>query len=831
MASLPPRDPPEKCGFFDNVKSHLRRPKDSMKSSDSPTRGSGLSPSGSGFRFLSRSRSTTPNPDTRVLFTGSDERASRSSHELPAEITTGESDAIDQRQKTPENAAWRRLGNALRALEIGTKLIPSLNSALNGFIGCLDAIKTAISNREEYDQLAEGLTGMVAMLNQYAGELNSGTSNTNIGNIAQSIEDQVSGIKQQQETKQSKLGLFRQLQCQVTLRIERGVQEQLEHTSLLRGMSPVDDARYNSSYSTTIKRRACTPKTREKIHKGLQDWVVNPDSAKIYWMSGMASTGKTTIAYSLCEWLERTNRLGASFFCSRISPTCRSLDRIVPILAYQLARYSPEFLTTLCTSLKENRDAGTLNVVQQFEYLIHRPVLKAKAAIPDSVVLVIDALDECDDSYSIHMLLDVLLKFAEYLPLKFFVVSRPEYVIMDRMMARDGAARSIMHLHEIEQSIVEEDIKKYLADALSSMSPPPSPNQIETLSKRAGNLFIYAATVVRYIHPKVIAVNSSARLEAMLALEVTRTVDGHTGSKYKELDRLYTTVLDAAFNEHLDTEETDFMRRVLWAVVCAKEPMTTATIALLADLTESRVWAALQSLRSVVHITENDQLISALHASFPEYMLDKSRSKLFHCDESQSSEILTRRCFQIMKFKLRFDICNLQSSYLMDNQMKNAQDEIQKKNSDARNFVTWYAANPCSSSTPHIYISALAFCAKSNWVYQHYRKRIQGLANISITQQDDDLLAVWSATLAIYSIAISPGGDLIAAGTENGNIHVYDTHTGVIIVALQGHAADVNSVSFSPNGMLVASGSDDKTAIIWNTHTGNIATGTLRKHT
>ncbi|CUA77393.1 Vegetative incompatibility protein HET-E-1 [Podospora anserina] [Rhizoctonia solani] len=159
--------------------------------------------------------------------------------------------------------------------------------------------------------------------------------------------------------------------------------------------------------------------------------------------------------------------------------------------------------------------------------------------------------------------------------------------------------------------------------------------------------------------------------------------------------------------------------------------------------------------------------------------------------------------------------------------MKNAQDEIQKKNSDARNFVTWYAANPCSSSTPHIYISALAFCAKSNWVYQHYRKRIQGLANISITQQDDDLLAVWSATLAIYSIAISPGGDLIAAGTENGNIHVYDTHTGVIIVALQGHAADVNSVSFSPDGMLVASGSDDKTAIIWNTHTGNIATGTL----
>ncbi|CAE6433044.1 unnamed protein product, partial [Rhizoctonia solani] len=113
----------------------------------------------------------------------------------------------------------------------------------------------------------------------------------------------------------------------------------------------------------------------------------------------------------------------------------------------------------------------------------------------------------------------------------------------------------------------------------------------------------------------------------------------------------------------------------------------------------------------------------------------------------------------------------------------------------------------------------------------HYRKRTQGLANVSITQQDDDLLAVWNAPSAIYSIAISPGGDLIVAGIENGSIHIYDIHTGAVIVAFQGHTADVNSVSFSPDRTLVASGSDDKTVIIWDTHTGNIATGPLRKHT
>ena len=70
-----------------------------------------------------------------------------------------------------------------------------------------------------------------------------------------------------------------------------------------------------------------------------------------------------------------------------------------------------------------------------------------------------------------------------------------------------------MHLRDIKQLIREEDIKTYPTDGLSLISPPPSPKQIEILAKRAGKLFIYAATVVRYIHPKMIPVKSSAQPE------------------------------------------------------------------------------------------------------------------------------------------------------------------------------------------------------------------------------------------------------------------------------------------------------------------------------
>ncbi|KAG8736442.1 hypothetical protein FRC11_002636, partial [Ceratobasidium sp. 423] len=321
-------------------------------------------------------------------------------------------------QKDPKNVTWDRLKSSLSAFEGSMGLFPPLKSAIGALIGSLDVVQTAASNRADYEQLTSELQSMADILNQHAGDLHSEASRGSIANISESIERQVTNIKEWKEGgtigrllnasqdqedvirryRQVEI-LLRKLQCDITMRTRSRVEKQLE-TALLRGMFPVDDARYNSSYSMSIKRRGCTAQTREAIHKDLQDWTTNPTSERIYWMNGMAGTGKTTIAYSLCEWLEDTNRLGASFFCSRISSTCHSLSRIVPTLAYQLARYSPAFRSALCAALEDNPDAGTLNVGQQFEKLISQPMLNSKDAIPESVVIVIDALDECDDTYS-----------------------------------------------------------------------------------------------------------------------------------------------------------------------------------------------------------------------------------------------------------------------------------------------------------------------------------------------------------------------------------------------------------------------------------------------
>ncbi|CAE6458715.1 unnamed protein product [Rhizoctonia solani] len=895
MNSRPPPDDSGERKFLSGLRGHFQRAKSALKPSDPAPRRSGLlSPPSSSFRLFSRSRTTTPTSSPRILPADLDQNATSPSLQPPTEAALGDSTTSVGERHEIKSASWSRLIRSLRSLESNMELFPPLKSAIGIVIDCLDIVQVPASNRKEYEQLAEELGSIVNILDRYASELDSETSNGSIANIAQCIEDQLTSVKEKKDRGTLELlrddknnqedvimryrqieSLFRQLQCDVTMRTRTDVKKQLE-ISLLRGMSPVDDARYNSSYSDTIKRRGCTAQTRETIQQNLQKWVTDPTSEKIYWMNGMAGTGKTTIAYSFCEWLERTKRLGGSFFCSR-------------------------------TSLKNHPDAGALNVAQQFEQLLYEPTLKAKDAIPDCVVIVIDALDECDDSYSVHMLLNVLLKYAGQFPLKFFVASRPEYFIRDRMLAQEGAARSVMHLHDIEQWIVEEDIKKYLTEALRSMSPPPSAGQVTLLAKRAGKLFIYAATVVRYLHPKVIAVNSGARLDAVLKM-IGSKPEADADSKFKDLDRLYTTVLDTAFHEDLSLDENDSMRSVLWTIICAKEPMGLAVIASLAGMKEDQAQTALQSLRSVLHIPEKGGLISTLHASFPEYILNKMRSHKYHCDGSKSNEALAHRCLTVMN-ELHFNMCSLPSSYLTDDKVTDlelqitqcisptlsyasrywgghlllapavpsscemlvdflstrllfwlevlsllrsirvgvlmlhqvqtwllrleaSQEIIQKQVADARNFVTWFTANPCSRSTPHIYISALPLCAKSNWVYQHYSKRMQGLANIAISQRDEAVLAIWSTESPVNRVAVSPDGDRIAAGSRDGSIHIYDTHTGAVVAGpLKGHTDNVWSVAFSRDGTQLASGSLDNTVIVWDTHSGSIVSGPLKAHT
>ncbi|KAB5593570.1 hypothetical protein CTheo_2959 [Ceratobasidium theobromae] len=806
------------------------------------------------------------------------------------------------------------LRTTLEALHAGAGIFPPLQSAVGALISCLDVLEATSKNRQEFEDIATELKTLSQSLMRHIKESNSTRISDCVANVAFSIEQQAKLVsaKRDRGTGRRALeansdeediirhyrrieALFRQLQSKTDANLSAWsiANEHLANTRL-EALTPAKLASYDSSLSTKINRRTCTDGTRTTVLSAMDDWSHDLNAPDLYWMDGMAGTGKTTIACSFSKILEERKQLAASFFCTRSSPECRQVSRIIPTIAYQLARYSIPFQGALCEVLGNDPDIGTKNIAKQAERLLKEPLEKVKKAIPENLVVVIDALDECEDRNDARLVLDLLFKFAPSLPLKFFVTSRPEPLIYSKMITQSPTSRTVLHLHEIEKSLVKADIELYLREGLSFMSP--THQQIEQLVERSGNLFIYAATLVRYIQPTTFSVDPQERLSFVFAM-TPQFVD-----QYAEVDSLYTVVLECALGEkRLNLREVEDMQLVLRTVLCVQEPVSVDTLATLAGIdTPRRALSALQPLRSVIYFSEDSETVSTLHASFPDFMFNQARSRLYFCDRAKHNQLLAWRCFEVMKSQLRFNICNLESSFIPDADVTDLERRIEKAISpvlwygcvywgdhlrlaansselttlveeflstrllfwmealnlkkriglgmrvlvkvklwlqagaappgviqysdDAHSFITTYAANPVSQSTPHIYISSLPLSPKSSSVYKHYWGRTRGMVSLTgggMERRETAALATWTVGASVRSVAYSPDGSQVAFGCDDGTIGIRSAYDGSVIVdTFKGHAALIPSISFSPDGTRLVSGSNNGTIRLWNANDG-----------
>src|SRR5258705_7939071 len=115
-------------------------------------------------------------------------------------------------------------------------------------------------------------------------------------------------------------------------------------------------------------------------------------------MNGMAGTGKTTIAYSFCEQLQESGLLGANFFCSRSLAECSDIRYIIPTTARQLARSCPPFASALLEVLGVHFQLSSLG--DQIKQLLLEPFQHTSDRVSDTLIVVIDALDECSNEAS-----------------------------------------------------------------------------------------------------------------------------------------------------------------------------------------------------------------------------------------------------------------------------------------------------------------------------------------------------------------------------------------------------------------------------------------------
>jgi len=123
----------------------------------------------------------------------------------------------------------------------------------------------------------------------------------------------------------------------------------------------------------------------------------------------------------------------------------------------------------------------------------------------------------------------------------------------------------------------------------------------------------------------------------------------------------------------------------------------------------------------------------------------------------------------------------------------------------------------------------------SGYDFSHLAVRQAYLRGVSLSgvnfTHSEIIESVFTETFGgVLSVTFSPVGNILAVGTTNGDVRLWQAPSGMLLRTLQGHTDWVRSVAFSPDGSLLASSSDDQTVRLWDHSTGRCLM-TLQGHT
>jgi hypothetical protein len=428
-----------------------------------------------------------------------------------------------------------------------------------------------------------------------------------------------------------------------------------------------ENAPFNSF--TTQHEPNCLPDTRVDVLREIHEWADGQDKRSIFWLNGLAGTGKSTIARTVARTYSEHGRLGASFFFSRGVGDVSHAGKFFTSIAVQLARNVPTLSRHICEAITERSDIASQSLRDQWHQLVLRPLSKLDGSSCQSLyVLVVDALDECDDENNIQIIPQLLAeaRSLEKVQLRVFMTSRPEIPVRCGFRDIPDTEHQDFVLHSISPSIVNHDIRIFLEYDLRlvgqerSLGPGwPGEDTIRCLVQLASGLFIWAATACRFIRKgKRFA---AKRLDAILKNSGSDVI-----APEKHLNQIYITVLKHSVSaEYTDEEKEELccmLRQILGSVVVLFSLLSAHSLSTLLCVSKEDIDQTLEDLHSVLNIPEDQTRPLRLHhPSFRDFLLNNDRCQdlNFWVDEKQAHQMLADRCIKLMSASLKQDICGL----------------------------------------------------------------------------------------------------------------------------------------------------------------------------
>lgn len=418
----------------------------------------------------------------------------------------------------------------------------------------------------------------------------------------------------------------------------------------------------------------------------------------------MAGTGKTSVSLTVANALNdgqlftgdkhavsRGAFLGGSFFFKQGDAVRNTTELFYTTIARHLAQKSPDLMVQITEYISSDSAIGSKLHRKQFDELIRKPLSRIDQTTFPSLhvrlVVIIDALDECDKQREAEELLSMLenVKELRQVQLRFLITSRADDHIvrgfeqLPRSLYRSSALEKVPYREGMMEQT--DDITRYLAHTLSQIAEKQriskdwiSEADIARLSRKADGLFIYAATTCRLLETKDLSESSDESPQEVLDLILNDEKNHETPQQ--RVDDIYSKVL--SFQRlSLPTESSrrkvfTWTKKMLGFIVVFFEPVSASSLADFLPLEKSELTKYLRRLHAVIAIPEEENApLSVMHLSFRDFLLSKERAgQLFYdlsreerlswwVQESSMHLAVLERCLAIMSEQLREDICKL----------------------------------------------------------------------------------------------------------------------------------------------------------------------------
>lgn len=414
----------------------------------------------------------------------------------------------------------------------------------------------------------------------------------------------------------------------------------------------------------------CMEGTRQGVLEMIDQWLSSVDEPNILWLVGSPGAGKSTIASSLVSRLTDRGLLGSSFFFKRGHASLSDPTVVWRTVAHDLARNNEIFAKNLVDVLKgRSVDPERADIIQHFKRLIKEPLIRS---FPHTApIIVIDALDECGSEGSQGgqrgLFIDTITQWSSLPPrFRLVVTGRNDRV-------PDTFRKTCKEISLTTGSVVDEnttaDIRHFFKTRLAAFGSCLGPDLLgewvlDTLTTRAAGLFIWAETVFRFMN------------EGMYEDRLKRVLNGDMGGG-GDITKLYQQILKLAFPQS-DGPTLETFHEVVTAVIFAKLPFREADLSHFISVSPSSVAFILSKLSSVISSGE-DKRLRVSHLSFREFLCDPDRCpKEFCINSGGGSQKLSMACFRVMRGGLRFNICDLETSHLPNDEVPDLPQRIEK---------------------------------------------------------------------------------------------------------------------------------------------------------